>query len=249
MDQGVKDRGPVWFGPAACSECLAVQSRVREEESVERNRQARIKYLKSVSGLGAKWKDASFDGFKTDLDSLHKMRKVQYKPAYLPAMRNCKKAIMDWGVKFKDHRKTGKSLVILGDVGTGKNHLTSALINYLIENFFTKCLFTSVTQIFIELKGSFSRSDVSEKDILDKFTSVGLLVVNEIGLNTGTDYEFEKINYILNERIDQCLPFVLISNLSSEQLALAVGDRLADRIAEHPVLNFKWPSFRPDGSR
>ncbi len=65
----------------------------------------------------------------------------------------------------------------------------------------------------------------------------------------GTDYEFEKINYILNERIDQRLPFVLVSNLSSEQLALAVGDRLADRIAEHPVLNFKWPSFRPDGSR
>ncbi|KKN70477.1 hypothetical protein LCGC14_0430550 [marine sediment metagenome] len=235
--------------PAACFKCLEDQDRVRDGEFAERRREARIKYLKSVSGLGAKWVDASFDSFKTDLDSLHKMRKVQYKPAYLPAMRNCKNAIMDWGSKFQDHRKTGRSLVVLGDVGTGKNHLTSALINYVIENFFTRCLFTSVTQIFLELKDSFSRSDVSEKSILDKFTSVGLLVVNEVGLNAGTDYEFEKINYILNERIDQRLPFVLVSNLSSEQLALAVGDRLADRIAEHPVLNFKWPSFRPDGSR
>jgi len=247
--QGVEDRGPVWFVPAACPECLEAQERIRDREFTERNRQTRIKYLKSVSGLGDKWKDASFDGFKTDLDPLHKMMKVQYKNVHLLAMRNGKRSIMDWGRKFRDHMKTGRSLVILGDVGTGKNHLTSALINYVIENFFVQCLFTSVTQIFLELKDSFSRSDVSEKKVLDKFTSVGLLVVNEIGLNTGTDYEFEKINYILNERIDQCLPFVLISNLSSDQLALAVGDRLDDRIAEHPVLNFKWPSFRPDGSR
>lgn len=248
-EKGITDRSPIWGFKDPCDHCIETEKKRREEEDRRKYREFQVASLKRASGLGAKWVDADFEGFKTDLKGLHALRKVQYTNSDLPAMRSCKKIILEWAKEFRSHMKTGKSLILLGDVGTGKNHLSSAMINYVIENFLVRCLFTSVTQIFMEIKETFSKKNASERGAIEKFTEVGLLVVNELGLSPGTDYEFEKINFILNERIDNNRPFVLISNLNSKQLEEVVGDRLADRIAEHPVLNFGWPSFRPDGKR
>lgn len=248
-EQGVVDEGPVWNLTFGCQICRAEEEKARKEEDRRRYIEGKIAHLKRVSGLGAKWSKATFDGFLTDVKQLHKGNKLQYAEANTLTMRRVKKATMEWAKNFEDKMKTGEMLVLSGDVGTGKNHLSSAIINYVIENFRRTCLFTSITQMFMEIKASFSNKSIDELQVVEKFTKIELLVINEVGLHPGTDFEFERISYILNERIDQCLPSILVSNLTGEQLEQSVGDRMADRISGNPLLQFKWPSFRPDGSR
>jgi DNA replication protein DnaC len=204
--------------------------------------------MKERSGLGARFRDSTFDNFVVDLPGLKKLGKSQFRKEHLPVMRAVRDKVKEWADAFRSHLDTGLSLVMLGDVGTGKNHLSAAAVNHIIENFTQTCYATSITGVFLEIKDSYrDRSPISETQILDKLINVDLLVLDELGLHKGTDFEFEKINWIINERMNLLKPFIMLSNLSWQELTTMAGDRLADRIADCELIQFVWPSFRGKG--
>ena len=242
-DAGVVGNDQFWWF-RSCEICLERRKQEKQKESARVTRLYFIDRLKAGSGLGAKFKEASFDNFLCTRTEMQKAGKGQYKPEHFRRMKQILGAMREWAEKFQDHKDTGSSLILVGDVGTGKNHLSSAAMNYIMEKFVSSCYFTSITKIFLEIKDSFNRKDKTELEILDRHLSYDLLVLNELGLHPGTDFEFEKINWIINERIDMNKPFILISNLKLKELKPIVGDRLTDRMAAHNILNFQWPSFR-----
>ena len=200
--------------------------------------------MKGASGLGSKFQHATFDNFLCTRTEMKRAGKGQYGPEDFKRMKQILGVVRDWVGNFQDHMETGLSLIFVGDVGTGKNHLSSAAINYIIEKFVQPCHFTSITKIFLEIKDSYEHKGKTELQILRRYLSYDLLVLNELGLHPGTDLEFEKINWLVNERIDMNKPFILISNLGLEDLKPIIGDRLTDRMATHKILQFSWPSFR-----
>ncbi len=242
-DLGFTDGTPFWWFPY-CEVCSRRKRAEREIQIKKNVREADIQRLKDGSGLGPKFQDAGFINYFTTLEAMKKGGKDQFTTEDVEKMRQVKDSIRTWAAKFKDHLDTGSSMIFLGDVGTGKNHLASAAMNHIMELFLKSCHFTSITRIFLEIKDTFHRKDVTELQVLNRYLSYDLLVLNELGLHIGSDFEFEKINWLINERIDQNKPFILISNLEFEELTPVIGSRLADRISSQEIFNFNWPSYR-----
>ncbi|MNL75123.1 DNA replication protein DnaC [compost metagenome] len=73
-----------------------------------------------------------------------------------------------------------------------------------------------------------------------------MLVLDEIGVQHGTDTERMLMFSILNERYNQMKPTILISNLAREPLEKYLGERAFDRMREGGgrMVVFDWESYR-----
>ena len=71
-------------------------------------------------------------------------------------------------------------------------------------------------------------------------------MIDEVGVQSGTEAESRALFDVFNERYQNCKPTILLSNLCPTDFAAAVGDRIADRIKEDggEVLLFNWESRR-----
>lgn len=92
---------------------------------------------------------------------------------------------------------------------------------------------------------SFS-SDVTESQVIADFAGYDLLIIDEVGVQTGTDAESKALFDVFNERYQNLKPTVLISNLDAAGFVQAVGRRIADRVKEDggEILSFDWESHR-----
>lgn len=74
----------------------------------------------------------------------------------------------------------------------------------------------------------------TEGDVLDLYSGPGLLILDDIGAEqiTGSGWVEDRLYQIIGARHDECRPTVFTSNLSLEQMAARIGERLTWRIAE-----------------
>ena len=143
-------------------------------------------------------------------------------------------------------RPKGAGLVLCGGVGTGKTHLAAAIANQVIAEGFT-ALFIGVAAAVRRVKDSWRKeSDVTEQQAIDGFLSPDLLILDEVGVQFGSETEKLFLFEIINGRYEEMLPTVLISNLGKTELADYVGSRVMDRMQEGggAVVAFDWESHR-----
>lgn len=172
---------------------------------------------------------------------------------------------------FKALRKLGTSLIFTGQPGTGKTMIALSMVNDLVkaiykEHFEKKnnikdfksedsnkpvridaCIYINVYDFFSQVRETFHKnSKKTEKDILNKFFNVELLILDEIGSQGGTDFETNMLFRIINMRYAELKPTFLISNLIEEDLKNYIGDRTVDRFHENKgsVFTFNWESHR-----
>ena len=136
-----------------------------------------------------------------------------------------------------------RTLVLCGRSGTGKTHLAAGLL--------------------YELGGAFRLSDVireeydAAKSFTAKYSQAGVitwygsrdfLVIDEVGrTESATTASVEKhcLYRIINERYNNRLPTVFISNLTCEQFMAYIGSAAADRLTESAVFcSCDWDSYR-----
>ena len=92
---------------------------------------------------------------------------------------------------------------------------------------------------------SFSSSH-TESQIIDALASVELLVIDEIGVQSGTDAESRALFDVFNTRYEHMKPTIFISNLQLDGFADAVGGRVMSRLREDggEILSFNWEDGR-----
>ena len=117
-----------------------------------------------------------------------------------------------------------KSLVMLGNAGTGKTHLACAIIREAGGKYRT------APDIVEEMRRakSFTAND-TEADIIDYYAHVSLLVIDEIGRGIAATDEKYMLYQILNARYNTRKPTVLISNFTHADLLQYIGVGAADR--------------------
>ena len=120
-----------------------------------------------------------------------------------------------------------KSLVMIGNAGTGKTHLACAIIREAGGKYRT------APDIVEEMRRakSFSANE-TEADIIQYYGHVTLLVIDEIGRGIAATDEKYMLYQILNARYNTRKPTVLISNFTKADFLQYIGVAAADRLVE-----------------
>ena len=192
-----------------------------EEQRMAVERQKKLEYYRSSSsGVPPLFYKESFDTYVTE----NKQDELN-----LEVVKSFSKAL-----------NTNKVLLITGKVGNGKSHLGASIIRE------ASGLMVTAEDLEIEYSSSMNFSSKhSSEDILEKYSSTNMLVIDEFGRSMKADKEAELIGYILRKRYSNVVPTCLISNLSKEQIVKRLGGAVFDRLKETcTAIKFDKPSYR-----
>lgn len=223
--------GTVWTKCPACTG----EERAREER-VERERaeaDALERWRLSVEGAGIpeRFRDRRFKTF------------VAATPKQKTALDTSKQYAADWEAV----RKSGRSMVFLGPPGVGKTHLACAIAMHVMHKHRASVMFKTVAQAVRSVRDTWVKgSDKSETQAIAELTSPQLLVLDEVGVQSGSDWEKNVLFDVLNERYLKRMPTIMLTNLNEELLPQYLGERVIDRMREDGglIVPFLWESHR-----
>lgn len=197
----------------------------------EQERLERIVWLAKMAKIPNRFKNASFKNWIADTT-----RQKEAKERVVKIAENFK-AILDDGIG---------GAIFYGGVGTGKTHISVALIRAVIGKYHARCRYVNVFDLISEVRATWSRRDITEQEVISRFASYHLLVIDEVGVQYGSESEQVTLFQIINERSLRKLPTILISNLDEKGLMAYVGERVVDRIFENGggTVAFDWESHR-----
>lgn len=147
---------------------------------------------------------------------------------------------------FDQARKTGASLIFCGGVGSGKTHLAVGIAHAVIA-MDKVAVFTSVVGAIRTVKDTYRRdSDIKEAQAIAKLIEPDLLILDEVGVQFGSETEKMILFEIINGRYERLKPTIVISNLAKDALTDYLGERVVDRLREGGgrMVIFDWPSYR-----
>lgn len=219
-----------WTG---CPECAKEEAarKTEAERAAERERARRAaEEAINATAIPARFRTRSFDSFVADTPELTKALGIV-------------KAYAD---SFAQHLKAGTGLILAGPPGTGKSHLAAAALLQLAPDH--SCLYATVSQVIRSVRDTWRKeSETSERQIIKRLgNDIDLLVLDEVGVQYGTDAERNTLFDILDRRYADMRPTILISNQQGEELKETLGDRLYDRMREtQRLVAFTGESYRP----
>lgn len=147
---------------------------------------------------------------------------------------------------FQDMRKDGTCLVFLGGVGTGKTTLACAVAGELAESgWSTK--YRKLSEAVAAVRDTYRRDSVrGSSEVIAEMIEPDLLVLDEVGVQHGTQDETVIISRILDGRYEALKPTLVVSNLDKEGLKQSLGERCVDRLRDKGgvFLTFTWKSLR-----
>ena len=128
------------------------------------------------------------------------------------------------------------SIYIYGQVGRGKTWAACAIANELLQK--GKAVrFQPVSELLLELRDSFSQEGVSEKAVLQPFSEIAFLILDELGDlaasrdRTASAFSASRILTLLDSRWRTGKQTIMTSNLSLDELERWADDpRIASRI-------------------
>lgn len=97
-------------------------------------------------------------------------------------------------------------LMLIGNVGTGKSYMASAIANALIEKG-VKVKFTSFIEITNDI---FSASDKTK--YVKSLNKYDLLIIDDVGTERNTEYTLENIYWVIDERVSEGKPLIITTN-------------------------------------
>jgi len=167
-----------------------------------------------------------------------------YKPTNEKAKNILEKCEI-YAATFDRNLSLGASLILLGLPGTGKNHLAAAICTEILNQEYT-ALHTTVMKMIRRVKSTWSReAEETEQRAILSFCEPDLLVIDEVGVQFGSETEKLLLTEIINERYERVRPTILISNLNMKNLTEVLGERVVDRFRDAgEVLVFDWESWR-----
>lgn len=172
--------------------------------------------------------------------------------------------------KFGALEKQGSSLIFTGGPGCGKTMIALSMVPGIIrainektddqiikdyEDQYTEisvigqaaCKYVNVYDLFSEIKATYNKSSLeTEADVMSKYCNARLLILDEVGVQLGTDFEASILFRIINKRYENMKPTFIISNLAEKDLSDYIGQRTIDRFYENhgAVFVFDWESHR-----
>lgn len=223
--------GAIW---SKCPACTAVRDQIEKDEAELRDREKRRAawHVKlGRSGIPDRFQSRTLESFVAETD------------AQMFALSFAKNYAND----FEQVLETGRSALFIGLPGTGKTHLAAGIAMQVMREQNRTVLFTTVMRAVRRVKDSWTKGSAeSEGQAISLLSAPDLLILDEVGVQFGSEFEKITLFDVLNERYEKRRPTILMSNLNVDEITAFLGDRVVDRIREDggKVVRFTWESYR-----
>lgn len=139
----------------------------------------------------------------------------------------------------------GRNITMSGSVGTGKTHLACAVANEVAVKGHG-VYFATVSAIVKAVKASWKKdTEKTEEAMIQDYSSIELLIIDEIGANVQNEHDDGILFDIINRRYEAMLPTIYLTNLDSDELMTRVGERICDRMKHGgKFIPMDWESYR-----
>ena len=224
-------RGPIGIEIDICTVC-ASEREADEKESGERDKRLLLRAAQADTNarlqcamIAPRFQDATLENFKMIGQGQGKALVAS-----------------QWLLDNLDSGTPG--LIFIGKNGTGKNHLASGIVRKAVQEHGKTALITKVRRLDRTIKEAW-RKDGLESEAIKSFSAPDLLVIDEVGLQRGSETEILHLAEIIDDRYEAKKPTILCGNVSWPELQALIGDRAADRFREGgKIVVFDWESYR-----
>ena len=154
------------------------------------------------------------------------------------------KKARDYIEKWSDALSSNTGLVLWGDVGTGKTFFAACIANALVE----QNVSVKMTNFSTILNDLFAESDKNK--YLDRLNKHSLLIIDDLGIERGTEYALEQVYNVIDTRYKSGKPLIVTTNLTLDELKFPTDiphKRIYDRVLGMcvPVM-FNGMNFRKE---
>ena len=115
----------------------------------------------------------------------------------------------------------GQSLYFVGKFGVGKTYLACAIARKLLYNKKT-VRFATMIDLLLDLQSTYGLP-LSEKTVLDKYSSCDVLIIDDLGKEQPTRWALTRILAIINNREANMKPVIITSNLRVSEITNRLG--------------------------
>ena len=157
--------------------------------------------------------------------------------------RNKMGAVLEAAKNFVTNYPSGENLLLTGDCGLGKTHLSLAIANEIIAKDYN-VIYGSAQNLINEVsRETFDRSGSTEK--IDSLISCDLLILDDLGTEFSTPLSTSVVYNIINTRLLRGLSTIISTNLTMPEISKTYSGRIASRI----VGSYKICTFFGDDIR
>lgn len=224
----VKPARDVWSECPGCKADREQAELAAADAARQAELKARIEAMLEQTAIPPRFIGKTFDNYRVENDGQARALKV------------CR----EFAGNFPQHLRRGSSLILSGQPGTGKSHLAGAILQAILPGHVG--VYVTLMDLIRTLRDTWRRdSEITETQMLARLQAIPLLVIDEIGVQYGTDGERAILFDVLDRRYRELRPSILMTNLGKEEFRVAIGDRVFDRLTEVARwVSFDWQSFR-----
>lgn len=222
---------------AVCPEC--VKERDAEAKEAEKRRGDELRAAAIIerrknsiyeAGVMPRFADKGLDSY------------LPSDPAQAAAKLIAEQYISEIEIKAKD----GMGLIFSGGVGVGKTHLSSAILVAALDCGHSVRYMTCQDMISAIRDTWRKTSEESETQVIRKLSrEIDFMVIDEVGVQRGTDEEKNLMFRIMDSRYGHRKPVIILTNLDAAGLKEFLGERIYDRLREC----CKWVSINSKSHR
>ncbi|MDE6729522.1 MAG: ATP-binding protein [Oscillospiraceae bacterium] len=123
-----------------------------------------------------------------------------------------------------------QSLLFWGEPGTGKTHLSLAIVTEVLKKGNT-IIYDSIGNLLSKVeKEHFQKQETLETDTLQLLLDTDLLVMDDLGTEFQSSFSLSALYTIINTRINRHLPTIISTNLEPEEMTEMYQSRITSRL-------------------
>jgi len=186
---------------AVVDNATEVERKQIEKQRKANEQSAEINRLLSKSGLTDRYPGCRFDTWVADNEYRDKaLKNAQYYVEH-----------------FAEYRSKGSGLYIIGDNERGKTHLAAGIAYELVQRM-VPVVMTSMSDLLSRMRSSYNDGYESEQKLMAIMTQVDLLVIDDLGKESPSEWALEKMFQLIDARVTKKLPMIITTNYTDDEL-------------------------------
>ncbi|MCH8963931.1 MAG: ATP-binding protein [Planctomycetes bacterium] len=134
-------------------------------------------------------------------------------------------------------------LTLIGNYGTGKTHLSIAIVKEFIMKHHLYTRVRSFPLLLQELRESYDGQGITRA--MKMYTTIPLLLIDEIGKEKISDWVSEIMFLLIDGRIKNKVPTIITSNYSLEEVEETYGGAITSRLLQgSAVIQLRGNDYR-----